>query len=74
MICKHGETVEGFTSVTLEKDGATIVFQKVPALVCDNCGEKYLDSDVSSKVLKKAREIIKGGVKVDIREYQLNVA
>jgi YgiT-type zinc finger domain-containing protein len=74
MICKHGETVEGFTSVTLEKNGATIVFQKVPALVCDNCGEKYLDSDVSSKVLKKAREIIKGGVKVDIREYQLNVA
>ena len=74
MICKHGDTVEGFTSVTLEKNGATIVFQKVPALVCDNCGEKYLDGDVSSKLLKKAREIIKGGVKVDIREYQLNVA
>ena len=74
MICKHGETVKGSTSVTLEKNGATIVFQKVPALVCDNCGEKYIEGEITSGLLKKAREIIKGGVKVDIREYQLNVA
>ena len=74
MICKYGETVDGFTTVTLEKNGATIVFQKVPALVCDNCGEKYLKSEVSSAVLKKEKEIIAGGVKVDIRDYQLNVA
>jgi len=40
VICKHGETVDGFTSIILEKNGATIVFQQVPALVCDNCGEK----------------------------------
>ncbi len=74
MICKHGETFDGFTTVTLEKNGTTIVFQKVPALVCDNCGEKYVKSDVTSGLLKKAKEIMLGGVKVDIREYQLNVA
>ena len=50
VICKHGETMDGFTSVTLEKNGATIVFQQVPALVCDNCGEKYIDSKVASSL------------------------
>jgi YgiT-type zinc finger domain-containing protein len=74
MICKHGETVEGFTTVTLEKNGATIVFQQVPALVCDNCGEKYVKGEISSALLQQAREIMANGVKVDIREYQLNVA
>jgi YgiT-type zinc finger domain-containing protein len=74
VICKHGETVDGFTSIILEKNGATIVFQQVPALVCDNCGEKYIDGKVTSSLLLKANEIIAGGVKVEIRNYQLNVA
>ena len=74
MICKYGETLNGFTTVTLEKNGATVIFQKVPVLVCDNCGEKYIKSEITSELLKKAREIIKGGVKVDICEYQLDVA
>ncbi len=73
-ICKHGETLDGFTTITLEKNGATIVFQHVPALVCDNCGEKYIKGEVTSAILQKGREIVSNGVKVDIRDYQLNVA
>jgi len=30
VICKHGETTQGTTTVTLEKDGSTIVFKEVP--------------------------------------------
>ncbi len=56
------------------KNGATIVFLQVPALVCDNCGEEYVNGDISSSILIKAREIIASGVKVDIREYQQSVA
>ena len=74
VICKYGETMDGFTSVTLEKNGATIVFQQVPALVCDNCGEKYIDSKVTSSLLLKANKMIAGGVRVEIRNYQLSVA
>ena len=73
-ICKHGETIDGFTTITLEKNGATIVFQHVPALVCDNCDEKYVKGEVTSAILQKGREIVANGVKVDIRDYQLNVA
>lgn len=71
MICKHGKTADGFTTITLEKDGATIVFQKVPALVCDNCGEKYVDGKITASVLQEANAIIARGAKVDIREFGL---
>ncbi len=73
-ICKHGETVEGFTTVTLEKSGTTIVFKQVPALVCDNCGEKYIKGNVTNEILTKAQEIARSGVEVDIRHYQLDAA
>jgi len=71
MICKHGETKKGTTTVTLEKDGSTIVFKEVPAQICDNCGEKYIDDSVTKELLKKAREIVKNGVEVDIRKYEI---
>ncbi|MCD6259708.1 MAG: type II toxin-antitoxin system MqsA family antitoxin [Helicobacteraceae bacterium] len=74
MICKHGATQKGSTTVTLEKDGATIVFKHVPALVCENCGEKYIEDEIAKELLKKANEIQKSGVEVDIREYQLDAA
>lgn len=70
LICKHGETEQGFTTVTLEKNDSTIVFKHVPAHVCDNCGEKYVDGHITAELLTKAQEIVKNGVQVDIREYQ----
>lgn len=57
VICKHGETENGFTTVTLEKNDSTIVFKHVPAHVCDNCGEKYVDSEVTAELFIKAQSI-----------------
>ena len=71
VICKHGETKEGTTTVTLEKNSSTIVFKEVPAHICDNCGEKYIDEDTTKELLKKARIIVKNGVEVDIRKYEV---
>ncbi|MCF6206041.1 MAG: type II toxin-antitoxin system MqsA family antitoxin [Sulfurovum sp.] len=70
MICKHGETKVGSTTITLEKEGSTIVFKEVPAQVCDNCGETYIDDATTKRLLQKAGEIIKSGVEVDIRKYE----
>ena len=71
MICKHGETTKGTTTVTLEKDNSTIVFKEVPAHICDNCGETYIDDTVTKALLNKAREIVKNGVEVDIRKFEV---
>ncbi len=53
VICKYGETKEG-TTVTLEKGNSTIVFKEVPAQICDNCGEKYIDNTTTKELLKKS--------------------
>lgn len=69
VICKHGETQPGKSTVTLERDGMTLVFKNVPAEVCTNCGEAYVGEKISSQLLKVAEEAARSGVQVDVREY-----
>ena len=68
-ICKTGQTLPGVGTVTLERNEATIVFKKVPAEVCDNCGERYYEEDVTQTLLKTAEEASIAGVQVEVREY-----
>lgn len=69
VICKSGETYEGFTSIVLERGGVTILFQNVPARICENCGEKYVSEEVVKKILKIAEETMRPGVKIEILQY-----
>ena len=70
LICKHGKTQEGTATVTLEHANVTVVFKDVPAQVCTNCGEEYIDSLVTQRLLRSAEEAEKAGVEVDIRHYK----
>ncbi len=69
VICKQAETKAGTATVTLERDAMTLVFKGVPARVCPNCGEEYLDEKTSALLLKLAEEAVRAGVLVDIRQY-----
>lgn len=69
VICKHGETCQGSAAVTLERGGVTLVFKHVPAEVCGNCGEEYVDADTSARLLRMLDDAVKTGVMVDVREY-----
>ena len=69
VICKHGDTAPATTTVTLERDGMTLVFKNVPAQVCQNCGEAYLDEATSAHLLATVNEAARAGVQVDVREY-----
>lgn len=69
VICKEGETQPGKATVTLERNGATLVFKGVPASVCANCGEEYVDEETSARILRTAEEAVRAGVQVDIRQY-----
>jgi YgiT-type zinc finger domain-containing protein len=68
-ICKQAETRPGKVTVTLERNGVTLVIKGVPAEVCPNCGEEYVSEQITRKLLKNAEEAIQVGVKVDIRDY-----
>ncbi|PSN18759.1 hypothetical protein C7271_10875 [filamentous cyanobacterium CCP5] len=69
VICKQGQTQAGLVTVTLEREGAIVVFKRVPAEVCENCGEYYLSDEVTGKLLERAEEAISSGAEVEIRRY-----
>jgi YgiT-type zinc finger domain-containing protein len=68
-MCPPGILEEGTTTVTMERNGATIVFKDVPATVCNTCGEAYLDEDISGRLYQQAEEAVEAGVEVDVRRY-----
>ncbi len=69
VICKNGETRSGKATVTLEREGTTLVIKGVPAEVCDNCGEEYVDEATTARLLQTAEQAAEAGVQVDIRQY-----
>ncbi len=69
VICKSGTLEAGKTTVTLERGKALIVFRRVPAKICPNCGESYLDDGVVAEVYHAADQAAKAGVEVDVREF-----
>lgn len=68
-ICKNGKTKKGFTTVVLEKDDTTLVFKKVPADICENCGEEYISSDINSNLLKLAEDALKRGTTLEMMNF-----
>ena len=68
-ICRKGNSLPGTVTVTLERMGTTLIVKSVPALVCDNCGEEYVDEKVTSELLQVSDKAVREGVQVDVREY-----
>ncbi len=69
LIYQHGETKPGLVTVTLERDECIIVLKKVPAEICDNCAEYYLNDAITKQVLGKAESAIKNGAELEIIRY-----
>ena len=57
------------STVTLDKEGSTLVFRGVPALICSNCGEEYVDGDITASLLESAAEAARSGIEVEVRQY-----
>jgi YgiT-type zinc finger domain-containing protein len=69
VICKHGETRPGRATVTLTRESTTLVVKGVPANICANCGEEYVDEPTTARLIKTMDEAARAGVEVDVREY-----
>ena len=69
VVCKMADTQVGVATVTLERGALTLVVKGVPAQVCSNCGEQYVDEQVASELLATANELAKSGAQVEIRQY-----
>ena len=69
VICRQGETHLGAATVTLARDGATVVMKGVPAEICDNCGEYYLDEAMTERVLSMAEQAVARGAEVEVCRF-----
>jgi YgiT-type zinc finger domain-containing protein len=69
VICKHGATHSGRTTVTLERGESVIAYKNVPAQICDNCGEAYVSEQVSAALMAAAEQSVRDGVEFDVRRY-----
>ncbi len=69
VICKNGDTKPGAASVTLERDDLTLVVKAVPAEICTNCGEQYVDESAAARLLADAESAVRANVQVDVRTY-----
>ena len=68
-LCKTGETHPGKTTVTLERDGSVVVIRDVPAEICEDCGEYYLDEVTTRRVYRAAEQACSRHVEVEIQRY-----
>jgi len=66
LICKNGTTRKDKVTVTLERGHSIIAIKEVPAQVCQNCGEYYLDAEMTKEVLKRAEEASEKGVEIEV--------
>ncbi len=69
VICKHGQTRKAAVTVTLERNGTTLVFKGVPADVCQNCAEQYVDEGTAQRLFAEAERAVQAGVEVEVRSY-----
>ena len=69
VVCKHGETRPGTTRIAVERGPTVLVVRGVPAQVCDNCGEAYVNADAVDRLQHMLAVAAEDGVQVEVRDY-----
>jgi YgiT-type zinc finger domain-containing protein len=68
-ICRQGETQSGTVTVVLERGQTTVVIKDVPADICENCGEYYLNEELTDKVMAMAEAAVQNNVEVEVLRF-----
>jgi len=69
LICRQAEIVDGFTSITFEREEFRLLINHVPAHICPSCGEAVVDENVAIQLLSMAENVLVQGLREDICEY-----
>ncbi len=68
-ICGHRGRRRGTTTIPLERGEFLLVMRDVPAEICENCGEAYVDEKTTSRLLAEANALAAAGVKMEVRSF-----
>jgi YgiT-type zinc finger domain-containing protein len=69
VICKTGRTHPGDTTVTLHRGKTIVVIRDVPADICEDCGEYYLDEHTADRVYRAAESCAQRNVELEVQSY-----
>ena len=62
LACKHDHFKQGTTILPIERGNAILLITDIPARICENCGEAYLDEETARDVQDLANETLSGEV------------
>lgn len=62
LVCKHNRFKSGTTILPIERGKAILLITDIPARVCENCGETYLEEETAQGVQDLANEALDGEV------------
>jgi YgiT-type zinc finger domain-containing protein len=69
VVCKTGEVHPGTTTLTVERDGMTLVIKSVPARVCGSCSEAYFDEATTKSIEAMVERLEHSGVQLAVQDY-----
>jgi YgiT-type zinc finger domain-containing protein len=71
LICRQAQLVPGFTTVKLDHEEINLTVRGVPACVCPNCGDAYLDEMAATRLLQIVKRGIESGEPMDYLDYSI---
>ncbi len=71
LICSQAQLVPGFTTVKLDHGEINLTVRGVPACVCPNCGDAYLDEKVATRLLEIVGQSVELGEPVGYLDYSI---
>ena len=69
VMCKGGERAPGKTTVKVQRGETLVIIKDVPADVCQDCGEAYLDGNVAKKIEQQVEEAVARHTEIEILRY-----
>jgi len=67
-MCK-GDMKEGIINYPVDRENQFLLIKNVPALICQQCGESYLDDEVFAKIEEIVENIKGSNVEIEIIKF-----
>jgi YgiT-type zinc finger domain-containing protein len=68
ILCKSNLTI-GVVNHIVDLDGHIIIIKGVPANICNQCGEYFIENDIAIKLEKIIEEVTKNKIEILILNY-----
>ena len=69
IVCKTGTVSSGTTTLSIDNGTTVVVIRNVPAQICSNCGEEYIDADTMKEIETLVDSAQKAGLNIAVQQF-----